>query len=351
MDKEAIRKAIVQYIITHCKDSKNNVYSYERISYEMKQFENKLDFSKSVRALATSMIISLSQIMDIHEDLEYYFPTVPPQKWDKMSHSKLCCGDKMIVGVDVTFFIFTNCLLLLATLLWILFIAVPLGAGYVAAGLVLVLATFFFLHMAAWMDPGYLPRSNEPGPKYQEEMTRSDGSKFCDTCRIWRPPRAKHCRFCDACVEHFDHHCPWIGTCVGGRNYRYFIFFLIGVSIYSLFCLVTGIIFLVDYATQLASQYNSREHGVKNWVDEFSTALYDNILVAILTLTGGFTFLSVVSLALYHCHLICVGETTNENLRKVYVQQKKNENDQGIGQNCFRTFCKSAAPSHIEGVC
>jgi len=214
----------------------------------------------------------------------------------------------------------------------------------------LILFTYGFLHIAAWMDPGYIPRSNERCPEFQEEMTRSDGSKFCDTCRIWRPPRAKHCRFCDACVDQFDHHCPWIGTCVGGRNYRYFIFFLFGISTYSLYALATGIIYFIEYAKSLASQYNHSGYGHKTWVDEFSTALYDNILVTILTIIAGFTFLSVISLALYHCHLICVGETTNENLRQVYARQK-NENDEGIRQNCFNTFCGPIPPSHIEGVC
>lgn len=61
--------------------------------------------------------------------------------------------------------------------------------------------------------------------------THSLKVKFCDSCNIFRPPRTSHCDICNSCVERFDHHCPWIGICVGKRNYKYFFGYLASLAI------------------------------------------------------------------------------------------------------------------------
>ena len=55
--------------------------------------------------------------------------------------------------------------------------------------------------------------------------------KFCVTCKIDRQLRAHHCSICNVCIMELDHHCPWISNCIGYRNRRSFVIFLILIFI------------------------------------------------------------------------------------------------------------------------
>lgn len=65
-------------------------------------------------------------------------------------------------------------------------------------------------------------------------MMKRDGRfRVCRTCFAWKPDRCHHCSRCDKCILKMDHHCPWFPICIGFKNQRFFIQFLIYVTTYS----------------------------------------------------------------------------------------------------------------------
>uniref|UniRef100_A0A0C9QWU6 S-acyltransferase n=1 Tax=Wollemia nobilis TaxID=56998 RepID=A0A0C9QWU6_9CONI len=51
--------------------------------------------------------------------------------------------------------------------------------------------------------------------------------RYCNKCENYKPPRCHHCRVCQRCILKMDHHCVWVVNCVGARNYKFFLLFLI----------------------------------------------------------------------------------------------------------------------------
>ena len=59
--------------------------------------------------------------------------------------------------------------------------------------------------------------------------------KWCDMCKVMQPPTGAHCTVCNLCVSGYDHHCPWIGICIGERNIKAFAFFNISWFCYAFY--------------------------------------------------------------------------------------------------------------------
>jgi hypothetical protein len=80
------------------------------------------------------------------------------------------------------------------------------------------------------------------------ERSDNGGIRYCLKCLKYKPDRCHHCKFCNMCVLKMDHHCPWVGNCIGYMNYKFFlnmIFYAFANSLYFVYIFGDVIKFLI----------------------------------------------------------------------------------------------------------
>lgn len=70
--------------------------------------------------------------------------------------------------------------------------------------------------------------------------------KFCDICETVAPPRSFHCNECGICILKRDHHCQFSACCIGHQNQRFFLSFLLHLSIATIYSMYFQTIFFVQ---------------------------------------------------------------------------------------------------------
>lgn len=244
--------------------------------------------------------------------------------------SRVWFGGRSITGPDFRGALIT---LVLAVALTATALAVPLpwlvanrpGAGFVL--LVILSVSFPALLISGFLtattDPGIIPRSDTPPPAIVRAPTRRERLivvrgrtvlvKYCETCRIWRPPRASHCATCNNCVQRFDHHCPFLGNDIGLRNYRSYFLFVTSTTAASLTGIVSSILHLVWRTSAELEADDAIGYGkaLRRTLSDGATAIdLPLILLSMLVLAfaGGLTG--------FHLYLMGCNVTTAESFKK-----------------------------------
>ena len=106
--------------------------------------------------------------------------------------------------------------------------------------------------LGSFTDPGILPRQGKDFYYITKRVMQRKVINghcipliYCYSCSLYRPPRSSHCSVCDNCVERFDHHCIWLGTCIGKRNYKYFYCLLTCLFVNYVFEIICSVIYII----------------------------------------------------------------------------------------------------------
>ena len=161
-------------------------------------------------------------------------------------------------------------------------------------------------------DPGIIARqrkdyyynTNRPSLKYVING-HIYSLNYCYSCSAYRPPRTSHCSLCDNCVERFDHHCLWLGTCIGKRNYRYFYFLTLCINLSAVFQIGYSLYYIVIHTKKLKNKENYNKLILWGFV---AVTLYD--LLFVIFFTG--------KLFIIHSWLVFHNLTFYENIKKKF---------------------------------
>ena len=186
--------------------------------------------------------------------------------------------------------------------------------------------TVYLLIKVSFCDPGILLRFGLKNNIIEDKKDRRifqlgyiQKYKFCSSCMIMRPLRSTHCGDCNNCVEKFDHHCPWIGGCVGKRNYKYFFGFLLCLNL-----LLGFIIIFCLYNIFKRSYEITNNSDKKNKSNLIAYSLTDVIMSMYLIIFEGITMIFVTGLFVYHFKLVTRNITTKEEIKSFYENPQSN---------------------------
>ncbi|CAN8254345.1 unnamed protein product [Cochlearia groenlandica] len=281
--------------------------------------------------------------------------------------NKFLCGGRLIFGPDASSIYLTTILIIAPSVMFLvkmyLKMADPLTKNPIlcipilAVTWILTLSVVFFLLMTSSRDPGIVPRSfklpesdgaphsttpsmewvsgtssNIRLPRVKDVTVHGHTVKvkFCETCLLYRPPRASHCSICDNCVQRFDHHCPWVGQCIGVRNYRFFFMF---ISTSTTLCIY---VFVFSWLNIFQRHV---DENISIW-----KAISKDVLSDILIVYCFITVWFVGGLTIFHSYLICTNQTTYENFRYRY-DKKDNPYNKGVLRNVWEIFMSKIPPS------
>lgn len=129
----------------------------------------------------------------------------------------------------------------------------------------------------------------------------------------------KHCRECNRCVFHFDHHCKWLNNCIGKKNYKLYSILLLSFEAHNLIICTSGGYVLNNLINKGSLYTNLREIiGFKAGGFEFYITL-----LFVMEIMSVLASLAMVQLLGFHIFLAIKGITTYE-----YILSKRKKSDQ-----------------------
>eukprot|EP01064_Diplonema_japonicum_P009370 TRINITY_DN16858_c0_g1_i1.p1 TRINITY_DN16858_c0_g1~~TRINITY_DN16858_c0_g1_i1.p1 ORF type:complete len:367 (+),score=37.76 TRINITY_DN16858_c0_g1_i1:57-1103(+) len=168
--------------------------------------------------------------------------------------------------------------------------------------------------------PGHLPFKYKSGHPVLTEDEMLDLPQ-CVPCEAYKPFRAHHCRKCNVCVLRYDHHCPWVGQCIGFRNHKVYYVLIWYIMVASMVWLGTAFA-VVKHESQ------------NEWSEK--PKWYGSLFIAAFSMVC-FIFIGVSVLVLQHTVFI------SKNMTDIEYRKQDSSFDLGSKKANFFAVCGDGA--------
>ena len=139
--------------------------------------------------------------------------------------------------------------------------------------IILTFITIGFYFVLFYSDPGYLDNQNSHYSNLLEVLDDGkDVINYCPMTFILIEGNSKFCLICQKYIKGFNHHCYWVGNCIGENNFNKFMIFICICIINTGYNLLLIIIYFspkfVKYILNLNSNliYNNESNGNFNLI-------------------------------------------------------------------------------------
>ncbi len=91
----------------------------------------------------------------------------------------------------------------------------------------LYLIVFIFYFKLFFSDPGYKDISDSKYSCLLDVLEdNKDVIKYCPKTLILMEDNSRYCLICEKYIKGFNHHCYWVGNCIGEKNFNSFMIFI-----------------------------------------------------------------------------------------------------------------------------
>jgi hypothetical protein len=212
--------------------------------------KDKITSSNILNNIENVPIKNINAINTMENAEEYYSLNYPEYKLFKIKGVLFCkignlltfnfdknnnFAPKMSIGPHWFMTLFLNLLILSLGYVLYIFVVKILNIWLSFGYFFLIIIVIFLLDRTALLNAEIA----------MNKSMDKDNYLYCDRCKIYYNPKDKvqHCSSCKVCIKKLDHHCVWVGKCVGKNNIRSFFGMVIAVAFFYIYIIACVVIY------------------------------------------------------------------------------------------------------------